>query len=125
MKQIYKDLWQTELEIRFGTLRTHAYILVRKKNSVLFYTTNNQEELRIIAEKGGAAYQYLSHCHEVDQSLVTVKNALNSKLCCDALVQPYFDSSTSADVYFSNPEREYHSDNIEVIHTPGHTNNNV
>ena len=125
MKQIYPDLWQTNLEMRFGTLISHAYLLERPEGNALFYTIDNQEELTEIAKAGGAVYQYLSHCHEVDASQAALRKALNCKLCCHALVAPYFGDSFAADIYFSNPDRETHSGNIEVIHTPGHTNNNV
>lgn len=126
MKQVYEDLWETDMETRFGVLQSHAYFLNRKDHgNVLFYTINNKEELNEIAKKGGIDYQYMSHSHEVDGSLAIVKEELNPKLCCDALVKPYFKDSISADIYFSEQEDEVHSDNIKVIHTKGHTNNNI
>ncbi len=126
MKQVYEDLWETDMETRFGTLQSHAYFLERKENgNVLFYTANSREELREITKKGGIDYQYMSHSHEVDDSLSVVKEELKSKLCCDALVKPYFKDSISADIYFSKQDQEIHSNNIEVIHTKGHTNNSV
>ena len=126
MRQIYPDLWQTAEERRFGTLTTHAYLLERTEGNVLFYTSSRRDELKQVVERGPVLFQYLSHCHEVDDSLVVSRETLGAKLCCDALVEPYFSPSAGADVYFSAPrERERHSGNVEVIHTPGHTNNNV
>jgi len=125
MRQLYQDLWQTDLEMRFSTLITNAYLLERQEGNVLFYTTNNQDELAAIAEKGGIANQYVSHCHEVDASQALIKSTLGCQLCGHALVDPYFHGSVSLDVKFAKPDMEVHSENIEVIHTPGHTNNSV
>ena len=126
MKQVYEDLWETDMEVKFGTLQSHAYFLERKEGgNILFYTINNREELREITKKGGIDYQCMSHSHEVDDSLLVVKEELKPKLCCDALVKPYFNDSVSADIYFSKQDDEIHSNNIQVRHTKGHTNNSV
>lgn len=125
MKQLYPDLWQTIVEMRFGTLISHAYLLQRDNGNVLFYTTNDQNEVQTIADDGGAAFHCLSHCHEVDASQAMIKATLGSKLCCHKLVEPYFNGSVSPDVLFSSPDIETLSGDIEVIHTPGHTNNSV
>ena len=74
---------------------------------------------------GGIAHHCLSHCHEVDESLAEVAGRFDSKLCCHALVKPYLPQAVSADVLFGSPPREFLGGDIEVIHTPGHTDNSV
>ena len=64
MKEIYPDLWQTKLEIPFGSVHAHAYFLQRPEGNVLIYSTGHAEEVARIAEMGGIKYQYLSHRHE-------------------------------------------------------------
>lgn len=125
MKQIYPDLWQTNKEMRFGTLITHSYLLQRDDGNALIYTTNERDELAEIAKQGGVAFHCLSHCHEVDQSQAMIKVAFRSKLCCHRRVEPYFEGSLSPDITFSEPDREFLSGDIEVIHTLGHTDNSV
>ena len=46
-------------------------------------------------------------------------------MCCHARVELSLAEATGADVYFSTPPHEVHAGDIEVIHTPGHTDNNV
>lgn len=125
MKKIYPDLWQTEKEMRFGTLATHAYLLQREGGNVLFYTTNNRSELDLITEIGGITFHCVSHCHEVDTSQAMIKEAFNTKLCSHALVEPYFKGSVSVEIKFNSLKSEVLSGDIDVIHTPGHTNNSV
>ncbi len=125
MKKIYDDLWQTEREMRFSTLITHAYLLERQDGNVLFYTTNDRQELAAISEKGGIAFQYISHNHEVDESQALIKRTFGNALCAHERVEPHFGGALSLDVKFSHPDREMHAGNIEVIHTPGHTDNSL
>lgn len=125
MKQLYPDLWQTAQQKQFSILNVHAYLLKRQNGNVLFYNPRSTEDFQHIDDLGGILYQYLSHCHEVHDSLGSVAKHFNSKLCCHARVEPYFDESNVADIYFDLSESEFHSDNIEVINTPGHTDNNL
>ena len=125
MKQIYPDLWQTDLEMKFSSLKAHAYLLERPEGNVLIYTTRNGAELTRMKEHGPVLFHYLSHSHEVDDSLTLVRETLGAKLCCHTNVQPYLDDNLSADVIFSSPDGDVHSQTIEVISTPGHTNNNL
>ncbi len=78
-----------------------------------------------MSERGGVAHHCLSHCHEVDESLADAAGRFGSKLCCHALVAPYLPETVSADVAFDSPPREFLSGDIEVLHTPCHTNNSV
>ncbi len=60
MKQIFPDLWQTEVESPFPGLTTHAYLLTRKQGNVLFYNTGHVHEIDAMAELGGVDWHFLS-----------------------------------------------------------------
>ncbi len=124
MKRLYPDLWQTAEEKQFSVLTVHAYLLERPGGNVLFYNPRSSGDFEEIGDLGGIAHHCLSHCHEVGESLAEVAGRFDSKLCCHALAAPYLPNAVSADVLFDSPPREYLGD-IEVIHTPGHTNNSV
>ncbi len=121
MKKIYEDLWQTSLENPFTGLNTHAYFLQRSEGNVLFYNTSNLDDIDEISKLGGISFQYLSHRHESGKSLSTIKSILHSQLCSDDLEEPFIESTV--DVIFS--VRQFHSSNIEIIPTPGHTDGGI
>ena len=123
MRQLYPDLWQTAQQSQFSSLTVHAYLLQRQGGNALFYSPRSDGDFQAINDLGGITHHYLSHCHEVDDSLVGVAKHFGSKLCCHARVEPFLDEA--ADVYFHSPRKEVHHGDIEVIHTPGHTDNNV
>lgn len=125
MKRLYPDLWRTAEEKQFGVLTVHAYLLERPGGNVLFYNPRSSGDFEEIGAQGGIAHHCLSHCHEVDESLAEVAGRFDSKLCCHALVEPYLPEAVSAGVLFDSPPREFLGGDIEVIHTPGHTNNSV
>ena len=125
MKRLYPDLWRTAEEKQFGVLTVHAYLLERPGGNVLFYNPRSTVDFEEISERGGIAHHCLSHCHEVDESLAEVADRFDSQLCCHALVEPYLPEAVSADVLFDSPPREFLGGDIEVIHTPGHTDNSV
>ena len=132
MKQIYPDLWQAEEE-SFRGMPAHAYLLQRKEGNVLFYHIRNSKDYKHISELGGIKYQYLSHHDDMYSSLEDIKTTFedikttfDSKLCCHVLAEPYLkEESVSADILFKMKEKEFHSDNIEVIYTPGHCDNSL
>ena len=125
MKRLYPDLWRTAEEKQFGVLTVHAYLLERPGGNVLFYNPRSSRDFEEISERGGITHHCLSHCHEVDESLAEVAGRFGSKLCCHALVTPYLPDAVSADVLFDSSPSEFLGGDIEVIHTPGHTNNSV
>ena len=125
MKRLYPDLWRTAEEKQFGVLTVHAYLLEHPGGNVLFYNPRSTVDFEEIGDLSGIAHHCLSHCHEVDESLAEVAGRFDSKLCCHALVAPYLPKAVSADVLFDSPPREFLGGDIEVIHTPGHTNNSV
>ena len=88
MKRLYPDLWRTAEEKQFGVLTVHAYLLERPGGNVLFYNPRSTVDFEEISDLGGIAHHCLSHCHEVDESLVEVAGRFDSKLCCHALVRP-------------------------------------
>lgn len=123
MKQIYPDLWQTNVEHPFPGVSSHAYLLVQDTGNILFYNTSLHEEYNKMQSLGGIAFQYLSHRDEVGASLADIKKLFGSKLCCHRLEEQFVKRVTSVDYLFD--ERETLMGNIEVIPTPGHTNGSV
>ena len=125
MKRLYPDLWQTAGQKQFGVLTVHAYLLERPGGNVLFYNPRSTGDFDEIAALGGISHHCLSHCHEVDESLAEVAGRFGSKLCCHTRVAPYLPKAVSADLLFDSPPREFLDGDVEVIHTPGHTDNSV
>lgn len=123
MKQLYDDLWQTEVFHPFPGLSTHAYFLRCEDGNVLFYNTSYDYEIQHIADLGGIKYQYLSHRDEVGHSLPVIKERFRSDLCCGLRELPAIESWCDVDKVFSN--REKHFAGIEVIPTPGHTQGSI
>ena len=123
MKQIYPDLWQTRAEHPFPSVTSHAYLLVRDNDNILFYSSGVREEYQHIQALGGIAYQYLSHRDEVGDALAEIKELFGSKLCCHRLEEPAARRVTPVDCLFD--KRESRLGNIEVIPTPGHTDGSV
>ena len=72
MKQLQEDLWQSTIH-RAGMLNTHAYFLERPSGNILFYNTGNEDDLRQIAERGGLAYQLLTHRDEAGPSQARIR----------------------------------------------------
>ena len=123
MKQIYDDLWQTQVEHPFAGLNTHAYFLKCKEGNVLFYNTSHEDEIQEIAELGGIKYQYLSHRDEIGASLQSTKKLFGSALCCHIKEEPHIEPSCPVDITFS--EQTTHFGGIEVMPTPGHTDGSI
>lgn len=123
MKQLYDDLWQTDVSHPFPGLSTHAYFLRCDEGNVLFYNTAHDGEIQHISDLGGIKYQYLSHRDEVGSSLRIIKERFGSALCCGAKELAAIEGSCDVDVVFS--ERERHFAGIEVIPTPGHTEGSI
>jgi len=125
MRRLYPDLWQTAQQKQFSMLTVHAYLLDRPVGNALFYNPRSSGDFAAVADLGGITHHYLSHCHEVGDGLPGVAERFDSKLCCHAGVEPYLANTMPADVYFDSPDRELHAGGVEVIHTPGHTDNSV
>jgi hydroxyacylglutathione hydrolase len=123
MNQIYEDLWQTRLETPFAGVQTHAYLLQGTEGNVLLYNTSHADEIQHIAELGGIKYQCLSHRDETGASLQRIKDQFGSKLCCHFKEEPLIARSCLVDITFS--ERDTHFFDLQVMHTPGHTDGSI
>lgn len=108
----------------FG-MNAHGYLLTHPLGNLLFYNPQGSGDFSSILQMGGLKYHYLSHNHEINDWLPMVKGEFSSHLCCHEKAKPYFKSSFSADVFFDSSDSQIHSKDIEVIFTPGHTNNNL
>ena len=122
MKQLEHDLWQSTAH-QSGMLSTQAYFLERREGNVLFYNTGDDRDLETIAELGGIGYQVLSHRDESGPSLDRIRNCFGSKLCCGALEAPVVGMDAPVDVIFEEGDRAL--GDIEIIHTPGHTDGSM
>ncbi len=119
MKQICPDLWQSNSEHPFPDLTTHAYLLVRNRGNVLFYSSGQSDDHQHIQELGGITHQLLSHRDEAGPPLVRIKDMFGSRLCCHRLEEKAVSEACPVDLTFQT--REIHLGDIEVIPTPGHT----
>ena len=118
MKQLQEDLWQSTIH-SMGSLNTHAYFLRRPEGNVLFYNTENEGDFEEMAERGGIQFQLLSHRDESGPSLNRIKDLFGSRLCCSALEAPIVGNDAQVDVTFQ--VEDHHLGDIDIIHTPGHT----
>ena len=122
MKQLQEDLWQSAL-YSSGILNTHAYFLKRPDGNILFYNTGNNGDLREMEELGGIKYQLLTHRDEAAPSLVRIRDRFGSKLGCSVLEVPAVSRHAQADIAFE--PKDQHLGDIEIIHTPGHTDGSI
>ena len=106
-----------------GTLNTHAYFLRRAEGNVLFYNTGNEGDFKKIAELGGIRFQLLSHRDESGPSLNRIKDLFGSRLCCSAVEAPIIGKDASVDLTFQISD--HHLGDIDIIHTPGHTEGSI
>ena len=106
-----------------GTLNTHAYFLRRSAGNVLFYNTENEGDFEEIAELGGIRFQLLSHRDESGPSLNRIKDRFGSRLCCSALEAPIVGRDAPVDLTFQ--AEDHHLGDIDIIHTPGHTEGSI
>ena len=90
---------------------------------MLFYNTGNEGDLKQIAELGGIQAQLLSHRDEAGPSLNRIKDLFGSRLCCSALEAPIIGKDASVDITFQ--VSDHHLGDIEIIHTPGHTDGSI
>ena len=122
MKQLTEDLWQST-KYSQGILNSHAYLLQRPGGNVLFYNTGNDDDLDQIAALGGIRYQLLTHRDEAGPSLQRIKERFGSQLACSALEVPTIGKSAAVDIQFQPADSRL--EDIEIIHTPGHTDGSL
>ena len=106
-----------------GSLNTHTYFLRRPEGNVLFYNTGNEGDFEEMAELGGLQFQLLSHRDESGPSLNRIKDRFGSRLCCSALEAPIVGKDATVDRAFQ--VEDHHLGDIDVIHTPGHTEGSI
>ncbi len=79
MKQVYPDLWQSKRHSS-GILNSYAYLLEHPDGNILFYNTNNEEDLQHIEDLVGVKYQLLTHRDEAAASLNRIRERFGSTL---------------------------------------------
>lgn len=119
MKQIFPDLWETDVEAPFPGLTTHAYLLTREEGNVLFYNTGHAHEMEAIESLGGVSWQLLSHEDELGETIRTLHERFGTQLGGHINEQEAFARIRTPDRLFDR--REVLLGNIDVIPTPGHT----
>ena len=118
MKRLEEDLWQSTIH-RSGILNAHAYFLERPSGNILFYNTGDEGDLRHMSERGGIAYQLLTHRDEAGPSQTRIRNRFGCKLGCSAIEGPFVSAHGKADLLFETGDDRI--EDIDIIHTPGHT----
>jgi glyoxylase-like metal-dependent hydrolase (beta-lactamase superfamily II) len=122
MKQLYPDLWQTNL-FKSGMLNSHAYLLQHPDGNILFYNTNDETDLDKIEQLGGIKYQLLTHRDEAGTSLLRIKERFKSLLVFTEPESQAISKYAQADLFFEPTDNQFA--HIEVLHTPGHTEGSV
>lgn len=125
MKQLFPDLWQTPVEMRFGTLISHAYVLEHGEGRELFYVTDNAETHVAINASGQVGHLYLSHNHEITAGLASAKTALGTHLVGHREMRKFFPEDLSLDQMIETNDQSQLGARLTAIYTPGHTDNNV
>ena len=122
MNQLHEDLWQSTIH-RAGILNTHAYFLECPSGNILFYNTGNEDDLRHMSERGGIAWQLLTHRDEAGPSQARIRNHFGCKLGCSAIEAPFVGVHGEPDHLFDASDNRI--EDVDVIHTPGHTDGSI
>ena len=122
MKQVYQDLWQSEKGSHFG-MHMNAYLLKRKEGNVLFYYTDDISEVDQIKKLGGVDYQYISHHHEFTPPMFDNLTSLNATMVVHQNALKYL--KHEVDHLEDVKATTYHSSDILILESPGHTDNNL
>ena len=122
MKQIEPDLWQSSIH-RSGILNSHAYFLTRPDGNVLFYNTGDEGDLAQIEGLGGIRYQLLTHRDEAAPSLKRIRERFGCSLGCSAPEAPAAGRHAPVDIVFGADDRRL--GDIDILHTPGHTDGSL
>ncbi|WP_170330320.1 MBL fold metallo-hydrolase [Ruegeria arenilitoris] len=125
MEQLFPDLWQTPLELRFGTLKSHAYLIQHSAGLELIYVAEEPSTLHDIKTSGNVDHLYLSHNHEITDGLANAKSILGAPLVGHAETQKYFPTGQKLDRSIETNGHAILSGGLEAIYTPGHTDNNI
>ncbi|MGH0003331.1 MBL fold metallo-hydrolase [Pseudovibrio ascidiaceicola] len=125
MNKIYADLWQVPLETRFGTLLSHAYFLKTPERNILISHFEDLGAAPQLRELGGVDEQYLTHNHEITESVGELRFVLGSKLIGHENIAKFFDNDVSPDQLLEGSGPFVGADGFQAIYTPGHTDNNL
>lgn len=125
MEQLFPDLWQTPLEMRFGTLKSHAYLLQYPEGRDMIYVAEESPTLHDIKTSGNVDHLYLSHNHEITDGLAKARSTLGAPLVGHAKMQKYFPKGQKLDQTIQTDGRANLGGGLEAIYTPGHTDNNI
>ncbi|MES0868554.1 MBL fold metallo-hydrolase [Pseudovibrio sp. SCP19] len=125
MKKIYDDLWQVPLEKRFTTLLSHAYFLKTPDRNILISHFENQDVAHQLREMGGVDEQYLTHNHEISESLGELRFVLGSKLIGHENIAKFFSGDVAPDRLLKGNGPFAGDDGFQALYTPGHTDNNL
>jgi len=120
MKQLRPDLWQTALH-NAGPLNTYAYFLTRAEGgNVLFYHTDNDDDLAEMAALGGVHLQALTHRDEAGPGLATIRQRFGATLAASTGEMPYIIPHAPVGLEI-NAHTSIVSREIRIFHTPGHS----
>lgn len=122
MKKVFNNLWQNS-RYSSGMLNTHAYVLEREQGNILFYNTGAKNDVSHIESLGGVTLQLLTHRDEVGASQAKFRSLFNTKLGIGTLEASFAQKYSPVD--FSFDDSDLAIEDIEIIHTPGHTDGSV
>ncbi|KAB1154203.1 MBL fold metallo-hydrolase [Tenacibaculum aiptasiae] len=122
MKQLYKDLWQTEKGSHFG-MSMKTYVLKTPEANIVIYYSDNENEVSQIKKLGEMDYQFISHHHEFTPAMFKNLNDFETTLYTHKKAIPYLKYTIQNMVAFK--ETSELSSSLKIIYTPGHTNNNI
>ena len=122
MEQVYPDLWQTKRHSS-GILNSYTYLLEHPDGNILFYNTNNEEDLQHIEDLGGIKYQLLTHRDEAGASLNRIRERFGSMLMFSEGEAEAISKYAKADRFFDDGDHK--PGDIDVLETPGHTSDCV
>ncbi len=117
MRQVLKDLWETQTDSPFPGLTTHAYLWTEP--NALFYSVATDAEFADLERLGGVADQYLSHRDEAGPMLKRIAQQWGSTLHAPAAEIGDIGKHAHVDVPLGN--RHIDDNNVGVIPTPGHS----
>lgn len=125
MKKLFPDLWQTPLETRFGTLKSHAYILEHEEGREMIYVAENSETLHEVLTVRKIDHLYLSHNHEITEGLANAKSTLGATMVGHREMNKYFPVGPSLDQTIAADAIEKLPGGLEAIYTLGHADSNL
>ncbi len=125
MEQLFPDLWQTPLELHFGTLKYHGYVLQHSEGRDMIYVAEEPSTLHAIKTSGNVDHLYLSHNHEISDGLAKASSTLGAPVVGHAEMQKYFPKGLKLDQCIETDGRTKISVGLEAIYTSGHTDNNI